>query len=106
MSKPPVPSMPAVPCARAVRRPKTVHHGGQATQQPVLITTQQVLFGTAAAMPPPKSRFAVLWRIASAPSRLVSRRSRRAGSRSARRYPPARLTFMEEAAMSREMGRL
>lgn len=106
MSKPPVPSMPAVPCARTARRPRPVHHDGQATQQPILITTQQVLFGTAAAVPPPRRRFATLWRIASAPSRLVSRRSRRAGSRSARHYPPARLTFMEEAAMSREMGRL
>ncbi|AKS36331.1 hypothetical protein [Mycolicibacterium goodii] len=105
MSKNPVPAVPAsgpasgprslppVPCARAARH----------RHELILITPQQVLFGTAAAVPLPRRRLALLRHIASAPALVVSRRRRRGP---VRYYPPVRLTFMEHAAMSREMDRL
>lgn len=104
MSKHPVPSMPAVPCARPARHLHTVHRDGPARRtDPIVITPQQVLFGTAAAAPLPRPRLALLRHIASAPSRVVFRRHRRT---LVRHYPPPRMTFMEQAAMSREMDRL
>ncbi|ABK73046.1 hypothetical protein [Mycolicibacterium smegmatis] len=107
MSKHPVPSMPAVPCARAARRPHPVHRDRPPNiDGPVLITPQQVLFSTAAAAGRPTRRLGFLWRVASAPSRLVSRTRTWTAARRERHRPHVRLGFMEEAAMSREMDRL
>jgi hypothetical protein len=70
---------------------------------PVLITEQEVMLGSAVAVPLPRPR--PLWRFAEAVRGLfvtstVEARPKR------RHYPPRRDGFLEQAAMSREMHRL
>jgi hypothetical protein len=73
------------------------------SQPPVVITEQQVAFGTAAAVPLPLTK----------PTRSVIaalRAKLRSTSEDAplvpRHYPPRRDEFLEESAMAREMRRL
>jgi hypothetical protein len=72
------------------------------SQQPVVITEQEVAFSTAAAVPLPRTK----------PTRRViaAVRAKLRSSSDAppvpRHYPPRRDEFLEEAAMAREMRRL
>jgi hypothetical protein len=75
-----------------------------ASQPPVVITEQQVLFSTAAAVQPlphtkpshgPIAALRAMLRSSSSDARLVPRH-----------YPPRRDEFLEVAAMGREMHRL
>jgi hypothetical protein len=72
---------------------------------PVLITEQQVLFSTAAAVTPPRPRYL----LGGAPRAFSSAMTwwRTRGERRAERpHYPARMNFLEDSLMSREMDRL
>ncbi|MBX7433193.1 hypothetical protein JDV09_13895 [Mycobacterium sp. Y57] len=72
---------------------------------PVLISEQQVLIGSAAALAGPAVRRAGVW----ARVRVLfaaSESSQTSDDRKTPRYYPRRYDFMEHAAMSREMHRL
>jgi hypothetical protein len=72
-------------------------------QPPVVITEQEVVFSTAAAVPMPRTKPT---RTVSAALRALFLRSPR-DARPKRQYcPPLRPAFMEQAEMSREMFRL
>jgi hypothetical protein len=80
-----------------------VHVIEAVSQPPVVITEQEVAFSTAAAVPLPRTK----------PTRKVIAALRAvflsspADARPARRhYPPRRDSFLEQAAMAREMHRL
>lgn len=75
-----------------------------ANHAPVLITEQQVAFGTAAALPLP--RLKPTHRGATILRAMLMRSSAEAGPVTPRHYPPRRSAFMEDAAMVREMRRL
>jgi hypothetical protein len=73
------------------------------SQPPVLITELEVVFGTAAAVPLPRTE--PTRRVIAALRAML--RSSPADARPARRrYPPRRDSFLEQAAMAREMHRL
>lgn len=73
------------------------------TQPPVVITEQQVVFSTAAAVPLPRTK---------PPRRVIAALramflSSSGDARPApRHYPPRRDAFLEDAALAREMRRL
>jgi hypothetical protein len=74
-----------------------------------LITEQEVIFGTAAALSPPSTRWwtraaRVLAVILAAPTRMFVTTA--ADSRPKRRHYPPRLDFLEDSRMAREMHRL
>lgn len=77
---------------------------GTHSHEPVLITEQQVRFGTAAALGAPTRR-GVLASMSYAVSSAAGRWRARSERRRSRHYP-ARLTYLEDALMSREMDRL
>lgn len=88
-------------------RPDAVEHSvhviESASQQPVIITEQEVAFSTAAAVPKPRSK--PTRRMLAALRRMLVRSSEDA--RPLRRHcPPRRDAFLERAAMTREMRRL
>lgn len=111
MSKHTAPSAPPVPSSGPAH---TVHQPAAAARthhRSILITPQQVAFSTAAAVPLPRRRLRTLPYTLShfVPSVLVSARTRwrtRAERRPVRRDYPSRLSYLEYAAMSREMDRL
>jgi hypothetical protein len=75
---------------------------------PTLITEQEVIFGTAAALSPPSIRWwtrvaRVLAVILAAPTRMFVTTA--ADSRPKRRHYPSRLDFLEDSRMAREMDR-
>jgi hypothetical protein len=74
----------------------------EAKSVPTLITEQEVLFGTAAALRPPLPRWWV--RLAVNTRRVFATRA--ANQRPERRRYPRQLDFVEDARMAREMGRL
>ncbi|BBY07980.1 hypothetical protein MNVI_32980 [Mycobacterium noviomagense] len=71
---------------------------------PTLITEQEVLMGTAAALAPPSTRW---WmravRVFAAPARVFA--TTEPDSRPKPRHYPPRLDFMEDSRMAREMLR-
>ena len=76
---------------------------------PTLITEQEVIFGTAAALSPPSTRWwtrvaPVLAVILAAPTRMFVTTA--ADSQPNRRHYPPRLDFVEDSRMAREMHRL
>ncbi|WP_375485462.1 hypothetical protein [uncultured Mycobacterium sp.] len=75
----------------------------EAKQAATLITEQEVLLGTAAALAPPSTRW---WmraaRVFAAPARFAATAS---DSRPKRRHYPPRLDFIEDSRMAREMYR-
>jgi hypothetical protein len=73
---------------------------------PVLITEQEVMFATAAAVLP--RRRTARWWTAIARYFATAQEADTSGEdrRNPRHYPQRRSTFMEHAAMSREMSRL
>jgi len=73
------------------------------SQPPVLITEQEVAFGTAAAVPLPRAKPT---RGVMAALRAKSRSSSEDALLAPRHYPPRREEFLEDAAMEREMHRL
>jgi hypothetical protein len=73
------------------------------SQQPVVITEQEVAFSTAAAVPLPRTKPT---RGVIAAVRAKFRSSSVDESPAPRHYPPRRDEFLEEAAMAREMYRL
>jgi hypothetical protein len=75
------------------------------TAAPVLITEQQVLLSTAAAVGLPRRRH-LTDAVAQAMSSAARWWRTRAERRPARPCYPARMSFMEDALMSREMDRL
>jgi hypothetical protein len=76
------------------------------THEPVVITEQQVLFATAAAVPlqPAKTR-SWISRVVGAIVSAASVTSSNEGRPKPRHYPP-RYDFLEDARMAREMHRL
>ncbi len=73
---------------------------------PTLITEQEVIFGTAAAVPPPSTRW---WTratrvVAVAMGRVFTASEK--DPRPKRRHYPPRYDFIEDARMAREMHRL
>lgn len=75
------------------------------TAAPVLITEQQVRFSTAAAVGLPRRRH-LTEAVSQAMSSAVTWWRTRAERRPARSYRPARMSYLEDALMSREMDRL
>lgn len=75
----------------------------EVSQAPVVITEQEVAFGTAAAVPLPRTKPT---RKLIAAVRAMFRRSSGDAPPAPRWYPPRRDAFLEEAAMAREMHRL
>ena len=69
----------------------------------LLITEQEVAFGTAAAVPLPRAKPT---RGVMAALRAKSRSSSEDALLAPRHYPPRREEFLEDAAMEREMHRL
>ena len=90
----------------SVEKPELV--AGEATQPLVVITEQQVAFGTAAAVPLPRTKPAR--RVIAALRAMFLSSSEDAqparGDDRRRHYPPRREEFLEHAAMEREMHRL
>nr|BBX79712.1 hypothetical protein MFLOJ_34990 [Mycobacterium florentinum] len=89
--------------AGAVAKPVAVHAQGHVATAPatVLITERQVMFATAAGVAPrpvaaPRPRFVAFWH------RLMQS----VEPRPPRKYPYTRPSYLEQAAMSREMERL
>ena len=76
---------------------------GTEDEQPVLITEQEVLFGTAATVHRPKTRRGWLARVF---LRGASVTSSEEGQPTKRHYPPRNDFFLEDARMAREMLRL
>lgn len=74
-----------------------------AALEPVLITEQEVLFGTAAGAIPPATRVTVRSRLQALVRNAFAHEPR---ERRPRRDYPSRLSYLEHAALSREMGRL
>ena len=77
----------------------------EVTAAPVLITEQQVLLGTAAAVALPRRRH-LTDTVSQAVSSVVTWWQTRAERRPARPCYPGRMSFLEDALMSREMDRL
>jgi hypothetical protein len=74
-------------------------------EAPILITEQQVIFGTAAAVRVPRNKTAGQWIALTRPRRLFTRST--ADERAARhRHYPNHYEFLEQALMGREMDRL
>jgi hypothetical protein len=73
------------------------------SQPPVVITEQDVVFGTAAAVPLPRTKPTRRLIAALRATFLSSSRDTRPARR---RYSPRRDSFLEDAAMAREMYRL
>jgi hypothetical protein len=73
------------------------------SQPPVVITEQEVVFSTAAAVPSPRTKPA---RRVIAALRAMFLSSTEDARPAPRHYPPRRDAFLEEAAMAREMRRL
>lgn len=73
------------------------------SQPPVVITEQEVVFSTAAAVPLPRTKPS---RRVIAALRAMFLSSAKDERPSPRHYPPRRDAFLEEAAMRREMHRL
>ncbi|MCV7065876.1 hypothetical protein H7H51_09380 [Mycolicibacterium farcinogenes] len=74
------------------------------SSEPVLITEQQVLFGTAAAVRYPARR-SVVAMVSHAVSSMAGRWQGRAERRHAHYYPPP-CSYLEPSMMAREMDRL
>jgi len=99
---------PSAPVSRAdapaepTARPRSAAPSVDVSSTEVLITEQEVLFGTAVAVSVPRRK--VSRRIAALMGSMVAISDRR--SRPPRRDYPKRYEFLERAAMAREMGRL
>ncbi|MHC9292123.1 hypothetical protein ACRCUN_06620 [Mycobacterium sp. LTG2003] len=93
----------SVSSGASVTKRETRAHTTRASGTHVLITEQEVLFGTAAAVPLPRPR-----RIDILPRMLSSVRARwrtRAERKAVRQDHPSKLTYLEHSLMSREMDR-
>jgi hypothetical protein len=77
----------------------------EAPPAPTLITEQEVVFGTAAAVRPPSTTWwARAARVLAAPTRVFVTTA--ADSQPKRRHYPPRLDFLDDSRMDREMYRL
>ena len=75
------------------------------SETPILITEQEVIFGTAAAVRAPSKRTAGQWITQLRPRHLFARS--RADERAAKhRHHPHHYDFLEQALIAREMDRL
>lgn len=79
-------------------------HVIEAVSRPVVISEQQVVFSTAAAVPMPCAKPARRQVIAALRAIFLS--SSKDARPAPRHYPPRRDAFLEESAMLREMRRL
>jgi hypothetical protein len=77
-----------------------------ASRTPVLITEQQVLFATAAAVPLQPAKTGRRWVDAARTFLLAAFLSSGGKDRQARRHYPPRSDFLEDSRMAREMTRL
>ncbi|OBG82076.1 hypothetical protein A5699_07200 [Mycobacterium sp. E802] len=75
------------------------------THEPVLITEQQVLFSTAAAVGAPP-RHTLMATMSEAMSHAVSSAVTHWRTREVRPYYPPRMSYLEHSLMAREMDRL
>ncbi len=91
------------PHAEVVLETPSALAGVEAKPAPTLITEQEVVFGTAAAVRPPSTR----WWTRAARVFVSTRASvaTEADSRPKQRHYPPRLDFMEDSRMAREMYR-
>jgi hypothetical protein len=74
-------------------------------EAPILITEQQVIFGTAAALGTPGKKTANQWIALLRPRRLFTRSTAHERAAQYRHYPQ-HYDFVEQALMAREMDRL
>jgi hypothetical protein len=91
------------PADSAAVAPEPVIEQGTEDEQPVLITEQEVLFGTAATVHRAKTRRGWLARVF---LRGASVTSSEEGQPKKRHYPPRNDFFLEDSRMAREMLRL
>ena len=85
-----------------IATPEPVIEHGTEYEQPVLITEQEVLFGTAAALHPAKTRRGWLARVFLRGASVTSSEE----AKPKRRHYPPRNHFLEDSLMAREMLRL
>jgi hypothetical protein len=93
----------ATPADRQVVAEDPEHVVEAVSQPPVVITEQEVVFSTAAAVSLPRTKPT---RRVIATLRAMFRSSSEDARPIPRHYPPRREAFLEEAAMAREMYRL